>query len=61
VARHLFTGADPWNGLRKSLWVSVVTAGGMAIMGLLFLNSVFMALMFGFLAFQSYQGLSGRF
>lgn len=61
VARHLFVGADPWDGVRKSLIVSLVAAGVMALVGLVFLRSVYMALLFGFLAFQSYQSLYGRF
>ncbi|MEW6403797.1 MAG: site-2 protease family protein [Chloroflexota bacterium] len=61
VARHALLKADPLDGVRKSLWLSVITGGILAVVGLLFLGSIFMALMFGFLAFQSYQSLSGRY
>lgn len=61
VARQLFAGADPWDGVRKSLILSLVAAGVMALVGLVYLGSVYMALLFGFLAFQSYQSLYGRF
>ena len=60
VARYLLLKADPWDGVRKSLWVSVITGVIVAVAGLLFLSSVYMAILFGFLAFQSYQSLSGR-
>jgi Zn-dependent protease len=60
VARHLLLKADPPDGVRKSLWLSVVTGGILALIGLLLLRSVFMALLFGFMAFQSYQTLRGR-
>jgi stage IV sporulation protein FB len=60
VTRYLLLQADPLDGVRKSLWVSVVTGGIVAIAALLFLGSVYMAVLFGFLAFQSYQSLSSR-
>ncbi len=60
VARHLFVKFDPWDGMRKSLWLSVISGAMMAIVGLVLMNSVFMALLFGFLAFQSYQTVQGR-
>ncbi len=44
---------------QKALQVSVVTGIGLALAGLLFFGSVFMAIMFGMLAFQSYQRLKG--
>lgn len=61
IARHIFVHVDPWGGLRRSLWVSVGAGAIVALVGLLVLQSAYMALMFGLLAFQSYQALSGRF
>lgn len=64
VTRYFLLKADPWDGVRKSLWISVITGGLAAVAGLLFLQSVYMAILFGFLAFQSYQSLqshAGRF
>jgi stage IV sporulation protein FB len=61
VARNILIQVDPMDGLRKSLWLSVITGGILALVGLLFFRSIFMALLFGLLAFQSYQSLSGRF
>ncbi|HEY2981241.1 MAG TPA: site-2 protease family protein [Anaerolineales bacterium] len=60
VARRAWISLDPLDGGRKSLWLSVITGAVVALAGLLFLHSVYMALLFGFLAFQSYQTLSGR-
>lgn len=60
VTRYALLRADPWNGIRKSLWISVVTGTIVAVVGLLLMRSVFIALLFGFLAFQSYQSLQGR-
>ncbi len=61
VARYALLKADPADGVRKSLWLSTVTGAVLAIVGLIFLRSLFMAFLFGFLAFQSYQSLRGRF
>jgi stage IV sporulation protein FB len=64
VTRYVLIQRDPWNGLRTSLWVSVIAGGALAVIGLLFLGSVYMAFLFGLLAFQSFQmvqGLAGRY
>jgi len=60
IARHLFVRADPLDGTRKSLWVSVIAGAAVAAVGLLLLRSVYIALLFGFLAVQSYQSLRGH-
>lgn len=60
VARRLLIKLDPLDGARKSLWISVITGGLVAVAGLLLFGSIFMALLFGFMAFQSYQSLRGR-
>ncbi len=57
VTRYALLKADPLNGVRKSLWISVIAGGIVAIAGLFLLGSVYMAILFGFLAFQSYQSL----
>jgi stage IV sporulation protein FB len=61
VARNILLQADPVDGVRKSLWVSVVAGALIALLAFLFLHSLYMAILFGFLAFQSYQSLQGRF
>jgi Zn-dependent protease len=59
VVRHILIQTDPLNGLRTSLWVSVIAGAAMAVAGLLFLQSIYMAILFGLLAFQSFQALQG--
>jgi membrane-associated protease RseP (regulator of RpoE activity) len=61
VTRNVLIQADPMDGVRKSLWISVIAGGLVALAGLIFLRSIFMALLFGLLAFQSYQALQSRF
>ena len=60
VTRRILLSADPWNGVRKSLWVSVITGGIVAVLCLILMRSFYMAFLFGLLAFQSYQTLKGR-
>jgi len=61
VARYILLQVDPIDGVRKSLWVSVITGGLIALIAFFLLHSVYMAILFGFLAFQSYQSLQRRF
>ncbi len=60
VARYLWIKADPWGGVRKSLQLSVGAGVLVALAGLLLMQSIFLAMMFGILAFMSYQLLQGR-
>lgn len=59
IARHILIQTDPYNGARNALWLSVIVGGGMALAGLLIFKSVYMALLFGLMAFQNYQTLTG--
>ena len=61
VARYALMQSDPYGGVRKSLWLSVIAGAIVALVGLVFLRSVYMALLFGFLAYQSYQALQNRY
>ena len=61
VARNALLINDPYDGIRKSLWISVITGGALAIFGLLVSGSYYMTLLFGMLAFQSYQALQYRY
>ena len=61
VARNIWLQADPIDGIRRSLWLSVIAGSVIALAGLILFRSLFMALFFGFLAFQSYQSLQYRF
>lgn len=61
VTRNIFMIYDPWGGVRKALWVSVIVGGLMAIGGFIFFSSIYMAALFGMLAFQSFQILQSRY
>lgn len=61
VTRNILVQYDPFDGARKSIWVSVVAGGVIALVGLLVMKSVYIALLFGLLAFQSYQSLQSRY
>ena len=55
ITRYILIQTDPLNGLRTSLWVSVITGAVVAIASFTLLNSIYMAILFGMLAFQSFQ------
>jgi len=61
VARNVLIQYDPLDGARKSLWLSVIAGGVMALVGWFFFSSPYMVLLFGLMAFQSYQSLSVRY
>lgn len=61
VARNVFLLYDPIGGVRKSLWLSVIAGGLMALAGFVLFHSGYTALLFGLLAFQSYQALQSRY
>ena len=61
VARNVLLMYDPIGGVRKSLWLSVIAGGLMALAGFVLFRSMYTALLFGILAFQSYQALHNRF
>jgi len=56
IARELLVAANPHEGIRRSLWLSVGCAAGLAGIALS-QNSVFSMLMFGYLAYVSYRTL----
>ncbi|QDU98151.1 site-2 protease family protein [Lignipirellula cremea] len=57
IAREFFVGADPWNGLRNSLWLSLGVACALAIFALTRENGMFQMFLFASLAFNNYQML----
>lgn len=61
VTRNILIQYDPRDGVRKSLWVSIVTGGIVALAAFLLLRSIYMAFLFGLLAFQSYQSLQSHY
>lgn len=58
ITREVLMLKDPWQGQRTALTVSLYVSAAMAIYGLVGLQSMWVALIFGMLAFQSYQTLN---
>ena len=61
VTRNVLLQYDPVDGVRKSMWLSVIAGAIIALVGLLVMGSIYIAFLFGLLAFQSYQSLQARF
>lgn len=59
VARQALILGDPWQGLRKSLILSMVAAIGMVLISLQFFDGLFMPIFFGLMAFSNFQELQG--
>ncbi len=59
VARNALIQMDPWNGIRKSLILSIVAAIGMALISLRLLDGIFIAIFFGLMAHANFQELQG--
>jgi stage IV sporulation protein FB len=57
IAQQVFVVSDPWGGMVKALWLSVLVAGAMAVLCAIGLKSMLMALMFGSLAVSNYMTL----
>jgi len=60
ISRSIFQIAAPAQGVQYSLMLSVVTGGALAVWGLTRMGSLYMAIMFGLLAYQSFQELQAR-
>jgi stage IV sporulation protein FB len=57
IARAALTSANPSEGMRQSLMLSILVAGGIALVAAVKWQQLFMALMFGYLAYMSYMAL----
>jgi Zn-dependent protease len=58
IARAILTSFDPRDGLRHSFMLSCAMGAGLALFGLS-QREYFLALLFGYLAYSSYQSLQG--
>ena len=58
IARRILVSLDPVNGNRTSLWVSVLTGALLAVIRIVYMGSIYIAILFGYLAFASYQALN---
>jgi stage IV sporulation protein FB len=56
IAREVFTLDNPRRGIFQSLWLSVIAAALLAVWAIT-RDSMYMALMFGYLSYASYQTL----
>ncbi len=57
IAREIFLLLDRREGIPRSLMLSMVTAGTLAAIGLLLWQSLFAAILFGYMAYTSYTTL----
>jgi Zn-dependent protease len=57
VAREILVELDSGRGIVRSLWLSIIVAALAAVYALFAWNSIFVPIMFGLLAFGSYQML----
>jgi stage IV sporulation protein FB len=57
VSREVLTISQPRRGIVQSLWLSIAAAGAVAVFGVIVLQSIFMAIFFGYLAYANYQTL----
>ncbi len=55
--REILLTANPRNGIRQSLWLSIGTGIAMALFCYVRLRSLYSAAVFGYLAYMSYQAL----
>jgi Zn-dependent protease len=63
IMRELCLSAHRSRGIEQSLWISIVVSGGVAILAILLFGDLFLALMFGYLAYTNYttlQRFTGR-
>lgn len=58
IARELFMMFS-YDGVRQSLWLSLVTSAAVAVAGAMLLNSIFIAILFGYFAVINWQMLQG--
>ncbi len=57
ISRELFSLGNPRDGVRQSLMLSIATAVLLAVVAMVQWNSLWSALFFGFLAYESYMAL----
>jgi stage IV sporulation protein FB len=57
IALQVLTHQDPWSGTHRALWLSVITGGVMAVVGLLVMQDMLMMMLFASLAISSYVTL----
>ncbi len=57
IALQVLLQQDPWGGMQRALWLSMIAGGAMAIFGFLVMHQGLTAMLFASLAFSSYVTL----
>jgi len=57
IAMQVLVQQDPWGGMQRALWLSVIVGGAAAVFGLLVMDDMFMMFLFASLAVSSYLTL----
>ena len=57
IAMQVLMQHDPWSGMQRALWLSVITGGAMAFISLIVLKQSFTMMLFASLAVSSYLTL----
>jgi Zn-dependent protease len=55
ISLQVLAQHDPWGGMVKALWLSVFTAGAVAVAGALVMQDMFLMILFGSLALSSFM------
>jgi Zn-dependent protease len=61
ISREIFGVFSPRDGLRQSLWLSLIAAAGLAVLALAKLHDEFLAIFFAYFAYISYTTLRANF
>jgi stage IV sporulation protein FB len=57
IALQVLVQQDPWGGMQRALWLSVIAGGAMAVFALLVMQQVFTMMLFASLAVSCYMTL----
>jgi stage IV sporulation protein FB len=55
ISQQVLVTVNPSDGLRQSFMLSILAAGCVAILGYVKLDSIYMAMLFGYMAYQNYM------
>ena len=61
IAREIGQMVSPYDGVRITLWISLITAAGVGFCGFFYLGQPFIGIMFAFFAIMNWQMLQGPF
>jgi stage IV sporulation protein FB len=61
IIRRLLIKVDPLDGARKAHWIAIAAGGLLALAGFFLFRSIYLAVLFGYLAYLNYQTLHGGY